>query len=440
MRKHRFGELPPGVTDPLAFLWRSPLQDGPMTFEIPQRNSSLPTLRHLCETQPDRLVDDDEEATGIAFIGCGYVADFYMATLRNYPELSLRGVYDSDRERVRKFSERHGVRSYASLDELLADDSVSIAVNLTNPRSHYEVSRRCLEAGRHVYSEKPFAEDLRQATELVEFAEQTGLTLSSAPCSLLGETAQTMWRALRRDVIGQPRLVYAELDDGAVHQMNFRSWASSSGAPWPYLDEFRVGPTLEHAGYYLTWLTAFFGPASEVMSYGRLIQPDKLPDAPPSEFATDFTCACIRFHSGVVARLTCSTVAPEDHSLQIVGDDGVLSVSECWDYGAQIKVRKRTEMSESTPHYLTEPEQLPLVRPADYPFRYERYNGHDMDFSRGIADMAEAVRNGVSPRLTARHALHVLEITLAISSSEGAAHTVLQTKFDELEPMAWAAS
>lgn len=380
------------------------------------------------------------EVTGIAFIGCGYVADFYMATLANHPHLTLRGVHDADRERSRRFAQHHGVRPYASLDELLADDSVSVAVNLTNPRSHYEISRRCLEAGKHVYSEKPFAEDLRQATELVELAERQDLTLTSAPCSLLGETAQTMWQALRQGVIGEPRLVYAELDDGAVHQMNHRSWASSSGAPWPYLDEFRVGPTMEHAGYYLTWLTAFFGPASEVMSYGSLIQPDKIPGMDPSEFATDFTCACIRFHSGVVARLTCSTVAPEDHSLRIVGDEGVLSVQECWDYGAQIMVRKRTEMSDAVPQYLTEPQSLPLVRPADYAFRYERHNGHDMDFSRGIADMAEAIRRGESPRLSARHALHVLEITLAIASSDGAAHTVVRTKFDELEPMAWAVS
>ncbi|WP_405868565.1 Gfo/Idh/MocA family protein [Streptomyces sp. NBC_00005] len=372
----------------------------------------------------------NSKATGVAFIGCGYVADFYIATLPNHPDLSLRGVHDSDAERAKKFSEHHGLRPYASLDELLADDSVAIAVNLTNPHSHYEVSRRCLEAGKHVYSEKPFAEELGQATELVEYAERHGLILSSAPCSFLGETAQTLAHALAEGRIGQPRLVYAELDDGAVHQMNFRSWAGPSGAPWPYADEFRVGPTLEHAGYYLTWLTAFFGPASEVMSYGGLLQPDKTPEVEPSALAPDFTCALIRFHSGVVARLTCSTVAPEDHSLRIVGDDGVLSVSECWDYGAEVTVRTRTEMSESTPHYLSEPQQVPLVLPADHPFRYERHHGHDMDFARGIADLAAAIRGGTTPQLTARHALHVLEITLAVSSAQGAAHTVLHTTFD----------
>ncbi|MFF2060898.1 Gfo/Idh/MocA family protein [Streptomyces sp. NPDC058200] len=374
--------------------------------------------------------------TGIAFIGCGYVADFYMATLPNHPELALRGVYDCDSERSKKFSGFHGVHPYSSVEELLADETVTIVVNLTNPGSHYEVSRRCLEAGKHVYSEKPFAEDLRQATDLVEFAEERGLTLSSAPCSALGETAQTVWRALRDEVIGRPRLVYAELDDGAVHQMPYRTWISPSGAPWPYEDEFRVGPTLEHAGYYVTWLTAFFGPVSEVVSFGRLIQPEKL-GTPDTGFAADFTCACIEFDSGVVARLTCGTLAPENHSLQIVGDAGVLSVSECWDYGAEVKVRRRADVSESVHHYLAEAEKIPLVRPADYPFRYQ--DTHDMDFSRGVADMAAAIDRGASPRLSARHALHVLEIVLAISgTADATARTVIRSTFDAVEPMPWA--
>jgi predicted dehydrogenase len=324
------------------------------------------------------------------------------------------------------------------LDELLRDETVEIVVNLTNPHSHYEVSRRALEAGRHVYSEKPFAEDLAQALELVELAERRGLVLSSAPCSLLGETAQTLWRALRHDAVGRPRLVYAELDDGAVHQMPYRTWTSASGAPWQYLDEFRVGPTLEHAAYYLTWLTAFFGPAAEVVSFSRLLQPEKLSGPQPHAFAPDFTSACITFHSGVVARLTCSTVAPENHSLQIVGDEGVLSTSECWDYGADVHLRRRVTGGESAHHYLTDPEVVPPVRPADYRFRYQ--DTHDMDFARGIADVGAAVRRGGTPVLSARHALHVLEIISAIAGPSGDGRTEITSKFDELEPMPWAQS
>ncbi|WND40138.1 Gfo/Idh/MocA family oxidoreductase (plasmid) [Streptomyces sp. BB1-1-1] len=369
-------------------------------------------------------------------MGCGYVADFYMATLPNYAHLRLIGVYDASAERAGKFSAHYGVPLYVSLEEILHDTSVEIVVNLTNPHSHYDVSRRALEAGKHVYSEKPFAQEWEQAKELVALAEQRSLILSSAPCSLLGETAQTLWRALRQDTIGRPRLVYAELDDGAIHQMPYRDWISPSGAPWPYADEFRVGPTLEHAGYYLTWLTAFFGPAAEVVAFAALVQPEKLDGSRPGFFAADFTSACITFHSGVVARLTCSTVAPENHTLQIVGDEGVLATSECWDYEAEVTLRKRVRGTDSAHHYLTEHQVVPLARPAGRRFRYQ--DTHDMDFARGVADMGAAVVGDGAPVLGARHALHVLEITLAIAQSTGGAKTVITSKFDEPRPMPWA--
>ncbi|NES81345.1 MAG: Gfo/Idh/MocA family oxidoreductase, partial [Moorea sp. SIO2B7] len=155
----------------------------------------------------------------IAIVGCGFVADYYLKTLPNHSELKLVGVMDIDQERAKKFSAYHSVPAYASLEELLEDSRVEIVLNLTNPRSHYSVSKACLEAGKHVYSEKPLSMDFAEAEELVELAEKKGLYISSAPCSLLGETAQTIWKALRENVIGKVRVVYAEMDDGMVPQM-----------------------------------------------------------------------------------------------------------------------------------------------------------------------------------------------------------------------------
>jgi predicted dehydrogenase len=128
-----------------------------------------------------------------------------------------------------------------------------------------------------VYSEKPLAMDLDQAKELVGLAESNGLLIVSAPCNLLGETAQTMWKVLRDQSLGTVRVVYAELEDGMVPRMPYRKWKSVSGLPWPYKDEFEVGCTLEHAGYYLSWLAAWFGPATTVTSFASIRLPDKVP-------------------------------------------------------------------------------------------------------------------------------------------------------------------
>src|SRR3954447_5659203 len=239
----------------------------------------------------------------VAIVGCGFVADYYVRTLPVHPELELVGVMDRDAQRAQRFAAYYSLARYDSLDELLADPRIEIVLNLTSPSSHYEVSKRALLAGKHVYSEKPMAMSFDEAKELVELAESKVLQISSAPCSLLGETAQTIWKALREQRVGPVRLVYAELDDGLVHKMPYKLWLSESGTPWPYQDEFEVGCTLEHAGYYLTWLVAFFGPVETVSAFSSCLVPDKNCGVPPAKSTPDFSVACLKFASSVVARL-----------------------------------------------------------------------------------------------------------------------------------------
>src|ERR1700730_5417829 len=211
----------------------------------------------------------------LAIVGCGFVADYYLATLPFHPELKVRGVMDRVGERAELLSRLHGIPKYQNLSEVLEDRQVELVLNLTNPRSHDEISKEALLAGKHVYSEKPLAMRLDKATELVECAESKGLLIASAPCSLLGETAQTLWKALRNQGVGRVRVVYAEMDDGMVPRMQYREWKSVSGVPWPYKDEFEVGCTLEHSAYYLSWLAAWFGPAITVTSFASTQLPTK---------------------------------------------------------------------------------------------------------------------------------------------------------------------
>ncbi len=378
----------------------------------------------------------------IAIVGCGYVADFYLKTLANHPQLELVGVFDRDLERMHRFARYHKVTTYGSLPELLADRRVQIVVNLTNPGSHYEVSRAALEADKHVYSEKPLSVELEQAEELVALAERRGLELSSAPCSMLGESAQSLWKALREGAVGTPRLAYAELDDGPIHLMNYREWKSDSGNPWPYQDEFAVGCTLEHAGYYVTWLAAFFGPAKSVTSFSALTIPHKAPDV--LENAPDFSVACIEFGSGLVARVTCSIFGPHDHSLRVIGDRGILRVDECWDYGSPVYLQKRNKLGlkfEKHPRLARMvglgPKRVPLLREPHFAFKTKGANR--MDFARGIAELAEAVAERKPNRLSARFSLHVNEIVLAIQNPQQmGSPRLLSSSFEPVPPADWA--
>jgi len=375
----------------------------------------------------------------IAIVGCGFVADYYLKTLSNYPELDLVGVMDRDQSRALKFSTYHTVPAYKSLEELLNDNRVEIVVNLTNPRSHYQVSKACLEAGKHVYSEKPLAMKLEEAEELVALAEQRGLYITSAPCSLLGETAQTLWKALRENVVGQVRLVYAEMDDGLVHRMAYKKWLSESGLPWPYKDEFEVGCTLEHAGYYVTWLAAFFGPAESVTAFSTCLVPDKQTDVELNPSATpDFSVACIKFASGVVARLTCGIVAPHDHSLRIIGDEGILCTDDCWYYQSPVYIKRMLTIRRKT---FISPwkKKYPLVRKPGS--QAQTKGSQSMDFCRGVSEMATAIAERRPCRLSTRYSLHINEIVLAIQNSlETGCSYKVTSSFEALQPMPCALS
>lgn len=374
----------------------------------------------------------------IAIIGCGFVADLYMETLPRHRELELVGVWDRDPARLFAFSRCYGTRMFTSLDELLDDASIDAVLNLTNPREHYEISRRCLAAGKHVYSEKPLAMRLDEAEALVALAKEKGVRLSGAPSRLLGRPAQTLWKALRDGRIGQPYLVYAEMDDGLLHRMGVRRWRGKSGAPWPYRDELEVGNTIEHAGYVLTWLAAFFGPATSVTAFAGRVVPDKKLDVPLDSQAPDFSVAAIQFECGVVARLTCSIVARHDHQIRIFGEEGILSTDDCWKPESPVRLRRRLTVRGRTmdaPFTRT----LPLL--GDDEARALSKKRRKVDFCLGPVELARATAEQRPSRLPAEFSLHVTELSLAITSAmEGAARVAIRSRFDAIEPMPWARS
>ena len=400
----------------------------------------------------------------VSIIGCGFVADYYMLTLSKSKTLKVAGVFDSIRERAVKLAEGYSIpKVYDSLEELLADDAVEIVLNLTNPRKHYETTMACLEAGKHVYSEKPMAMTVEEAKSLVAVAERKSLRISTAPCSLLGEAAQTIWKAVREDAIGTVRLVYAELDEDLVHKVHSGYLRNSLGLAWPAKDEFEIGVTLEHAGYYLAWLVAWFGPAQIVTTFGSCLIPDKMPEGtldPPD--TPDFTVACIEFQSGTVARVTCGIVAPRDHSLTLIGDTGILRVEETWNYGSPIRIRPREWNRDSlrnpverfavrirkklVKHFdflevlerLVNPHgrRYPLVRAVP---EFEWPTVLRMDFSRGVQELADSIDENRESRLSTRFSLHVTELALAIHQARKVNQPYrMTTTFERVEPMPWA--
>jgi predicted dehydrogenase len=388
----------------------------------------------------------------IAVVGCGYVADSYGKTLENYPELKLVGAYDHNRENLESFSRRWSAKQYLSLEQALNDPSVEMVLNLTNPRSHYEVTRMSVEAGKHVYSEKPLAMDREAASELAALAKNRNVYLATAPCSVLAETAQTLWKALHEGVIGRVRLVYANFDDGMIApKLAPWQWRNEAGVRWPAQDEFEVGCTFEHAGYMLTWLAAFFGPAKRVTAFASCQLPDK--GIAVKKMAPDFTVGCIEYSENIVARVTCGLVAPKNKSLSIIGDDGILEVPDLRNdvgpayfqpvplsgrMGGIVSRLNRWTKSFSTYCGMGEwryRKRLPLVCQPRGKFVSDV---KPVDFCRGPAELAAAVRESRPCRLSAELGIHIVELVETLQYPERfCARRQINSTFAPIQPLPW---
>ena len=382
------------------------------------------------------------EQTGIAIVGCGYVADSYRHCLGFHPgSLRLSGVFDRDPARLEAFRNCWGDRAYGSIDELLRDEAARIVVNLTDPENHAAVSSAALAAGKHVYTEKPLAMTTAQALALREAARGAGLCIGAAPCNLLGEAAQTLWAAVRAGRIGRPVLVYAELDDGMVHRANYQNWKSRSGRVWPARGEFETGCTYEHAGYVASILAAMFGPVRKVTAFSALLIADKQADPPLAHPAPDFSVGLLEFDGGIIARLTNSIVAPYDHRLRVIGEEGTLDLVEPWDYASPVVLRRpaRTRLARLIERKWPRigGEKLKPVRPVPF----SGGNGRPtMDFMRGVAELAEAIRQQRPNRLDADFAVHIAEVTEMLQHPERFDRpAIVQSSFAPIAPMGWAA-
>ncbi|KFX86926.1 hypothetical protein V490_08712 [Pseudogymnoascus sp. VKM F-3557] len=389
----------------------------------------------------------------IAFVGCGFVAAYYGDTLPNHPELRPLAAFDISPSRASAFSKRYNIPVAASYQAILDNPDIDLVVNLTPPDSHVEVSRAALLAGKHVYSEKPLSLEPAGAKELIALAAKQNRLLAVAPSNFLGGSLQTLARLVRENVVGTPRVVYAEIDDGPIHQLPYSTWISGAGAPWPAETEFRVGCIWEHAAYEVGFMTSVFGPASSVTSFSHTLVTDKMKEIAPQDLGPDFCVAVIKFRSGVVARLTIGTVARRNRSMTITGDKGILHVPEIWDCEAPVQFtlsRGSTAIPASpmllvaqptasepigdSPGVPTPERGIQVDTPADGLRHYPK--AYRMDMCLGLAELAASIREKRRPRIAADHAFHVYEILQALGDSVAApGHREITSDFESIDPM-----
>ncbi|WP_220198641.1 Gfo/Idh/MocA family protein [Ktedonospora formicarum] len=349
----------------------------------------------------------------IAVAGCGNIAGAYANTLQPYSFIKLQGATDIDLTRAEAYVAAYGGQVYATLDDLLADTEVDLVVNLTIHHAHVDVIRKCLLAGKDVYSEKPLALSSKDAWELVELAKERGRRLICAPITILGEGQQTVWKLIRDGRLGTVRLAYAEVNWGRIE-----SWHP---APGPF---YEVGALFDVGVYPLTILTTIFGPARKVTAFGKVLFPDRVTkEGVPFHIDTpDFATAAIEFASGAVARLTTNFYVGhpgKQKGIEFHGDLGSCYLSDWQNFNGNVEFAEFGQSYESVP-YVKEP-----------------YAG--TEWARGLVELAQAITEERSSRITGAQAAHVVDILCAVRASFEDGHPVtIDSEFAPPVPMDWA--
>jgi predicted dehydrogenase len=304
-----------------------------------------------------------------------------------------------------------GAIGVTDLDGLEAT-GVDGAINLTPAPLHAAVNRTVLERDLDLYSEKPLAGSLDDATELIELASRRGRRFLCAPGSAV--TKRFRWLAgLAADGrFGAPTLVVAHhADPGPA------AWREYTGDPTPFYRD-GVGPVFDHGVYRLHEMTTVMGPVRRVQAMGAISTPTRRVRGGPLTGSTievttsDHMLINLEFERGGLGQLlasfgTPSTLAPwlelhfpmttvsfrgqswePDAPVSLYTDDDGPDAREAWEHDIEIPV---------DPHGVVE---------------------------AGVRHFVACLRGDEEPVLTPEHARHTLDITLKAYASvaDGQAH------------------
>jgi diketogulonate reductase-like aldo/keto reductase/predicted dehydrogenase len=321
-----------------------------------------------------------------AFVGAGHVAEEYAAGLPESP-LRLIAVCDTHRERAESLAAdcTDDPSVYADIDAMLAAETASLVVNLTSHAAHAGVTETALEAGRHVFSEKPLALDSDRAAELVETARTRGLALGCAPITHRCDAQNHAKRFINDGRLGGVGFASATANVGRVDQWHER--------PDSFLD---VGPLYDGGVYPLSLLVAWFGRVAAVRSADAL---DVWPDEEPPE-GLPHVEATLEFADGPVVSLRASFYVDhrsrEFYGLECHGDEGTLYLRDTGALAADpdsVTIRGGNR----------EPTAAPHPRP-----RRER------QYIEGPERLARTIERGTPARTGARCGAHVVAVCNAI--------------------------
>ena len=339
----------------------------------------------------------------VGVIGCGNISGIYFENLINtFANVNVYACADIVVEAAQKASEEWKV-PILSVAEMMACDEIEIILNLTTPQSHYDLCKQALEAGKHVYVEKPLSLTFEEGLALVKLAEEKNLMLGGAPDTFLGAGIQTSRKLIDDGFIGTPI--------GATAFMMCRGHESWHPAPEFYYKK-GGGPMFDMGPYYLTALINLMGSVTEVSGMTSMSFPTRTITSEPLfgtvvdvEVPTHVN-GLLRFENGAIGTIITSFDVSK-HSLpfiEIYGTQGSIKVPDPNTFGGPVMLSTMDGSGY---------KEIPLTH-----IYAENSRG------LGVADMAQCVIDGnLNNRACGYLTNHVLEIMCAMDTSNATKQT-----------------
>jgi predicted dehydrogenase len=350
---------------------------------------------------------------GVGIIGCGNISWAYLKLANLFKGIQVRAVADMNMGAAQARAKEFNVLAQ-TVKDLLKNDKIDIVVNLTVPAVHYKVSKQILDAGKHVYSEKPLTLSYKDALALQKYAAKKKLRVGSAPDTFLGSSHQLARKTIDDGKIGK-------IVSGTCHFMGpgMEMWH-------PNPDFFFVpggGPVLDMGPYYITNLINLVGPVKRVAALlgtgrkERVInsQPDNPRNGEKIKVKTPTTYhALLEFVNGacITVSLSWDVWAHKHQNMELYGQSGAMFVPDPNFFGGDVMVAG----NDQTPKAL---------EVWDHPFAKNNW-GHANSQTNviwanyrcaGLADMADAIIKKKLARCDISMVAHVVEIMTAMMES-----------------------
>lgn len=341
------------------------------------------------------------EKVKVGILGLGAISGIYLKNLSTvFRNIEIKGIYDLVKEKAEKVQEEYHISTvYESMEELLGDPEVEIVLNLTRPFEHYTVTKAALNAGKHVYSEKPLATTFEEGQELVELAKSKNLLLGGAPDTFLGAGIQTCKKIIESGFIGKPI--------GAAAFMICHGHESWHPAPEFYYQN-GGGPMMDMGPYYMTALVNLMGSVRGVTGITRKSFEERTITSEPQygkkievEVPTHVN-GILDFESGAVGTVltTFDVHYNQQARFEIYGSEGTLMVPDPNTFGGPVMLLSAKEK---------EYKEMPLL-----------FDNCENSRGLGLSGMADAVRGIGEFKANGQQMLHVLEIMTGIEKSSNA--------------------